>query len=355
VSIIVPAYNVEKYIRECLESLVEQTYRNVEIIVVDDGSRDGTWAIISEFMKNDSRIRGFRQDNKGVSAARNFALKKACGYYIQFVDADDYLARDAVEKLVRAIEIHYADWVNFQYYRVDENGKPLDDYNFTNGVINLSDDESKLVFIRDILIEYLVGYEIWDKLYSAEIIKKANLKFDENCHMGEDLEFNICYSLFAKSVVCLEDRLYYYRVRSDSAMRSIIDLPANLDERMVLIEGAQKSYEKCTSKSYVHKFYQIFYKLFLYVSKGYSALEVAEAVKDLERRDFLISHLSEALSHKSEFESFLSPEMASIYWRYGYYILSHFTGSIIGKIYFWVYNAYRILRGRESITHWKLC
>ena len=353
VSIIVPAYNVEKYIRECLESLVEQTYRNVEIIVVDDGSRDGTWAIISELMENDSRIRGFHQENNGVSAARNYALEKACGDYIQFVDGDDYLPRDAVEKLVAAMESNSAEWVNCQYHRVDESGNALEEYNFIEGYTDLSHEDSKLTFIRDILIEYHAGYEIWNKLYLADIIRTADLRFDEKCHMGEDLEFNIRYSLLVGSIVCICDRLYYYRVRGGSAMDSITSLSDNINERLLLIRGIEEPVKAYFTIDNEEKFSQIFYKLMLYVCKGHTMDEIADAAAASPYRDYYVMQMSEALELKDTFTNFFPENLALMYWRAGYYILTRLNGSIKGKLYFVIYNLFRILKGREVISEWK--
>jgi glycosyltransferase involved in cell wall biosynthesis len=353
VSIIVPAYNVEKYIKDCLDSLLKQTYRNIEIIVVDDGSHDRTFDIISELMNKDSRIRGFHQENKGVSAARNLALDKACGDYIQFVDGDDYITADAVEKLVTVLEDNNAEWVNFQYHREDEDGKDLGDYDFTKGYMDLSDEDRKLTFITDVLIEYKVGYEIWDKLYVSRLIKNNNLRFDEKCHMGEDLEFNICYSLLAKSLICIKDRLYNYRIRGGSAMQSMTALSENFDERLLLIQGIEKPIKAFFSEYGEKEFGQIFYKLMLYACKGHSIGEIAATAAASPYRIYFTDHLAKALGMKDIFNRLFPDNLAMIYFRSGYYILTSLNGSIKGKLYFVVYNLYRRLRGREVISEWK--
>ncbi len=354
VSIIVPAYNVEKYITECLESLLKQTYRNIEVIVVDDGSHDSTWEIISGFMKKDSRICGFHQENKGVSGARNFALDKASGDYIQFVDGDDYIPQDAVEKLVTAIETQKADWVNFQYHRVDEDGNALEEYHFTKGFIDLSDRNAKLSFLRDILIEYHAGYEIWNKLYVSDLIKKGDLKFDEKCHMGEDLEFNIRYSLLAGNLLCIEDRLYYYRIRGGSAMQSITALEDNFNERMLLLQGIEEPVKDCFAEDGQRVFGQIFYKLSLHACKGYTAAEIAAVAAASSCRSYYAGNLAKALSNRAAFDELFPDNLVRIYRSAGYYILSRLDGSIKEKLCFAVYNTYRRLRGREVISEWKL-
>lgn len=353
VSIIVPAYNVEKYIAECLESLLKQTYANIEVIVVDDGSHDCTWDIISGFMKDDSRVHGYHQENKGVSAARNFGLEKASGYYIQFVDGDDYVASDAVEKLVTAMEVYKADWVNCQYHRMDEGGAALEEYRFTKGFMDLSDKEGKLKFLRDVLIEYLAGYEIWDKLYVSDLIKNDNLRFDEKCHMGEDLEFNICYSLLAGSILCVEDRLYYYRIRGGSAMQSITALEDNFQERMLLLQGIEKPVKKYFAEDGDKAFGQIFYKLSLHACKGYKTCEIAEVADGSSYKSYYACNMAKALNDKASFSELFPDNLVRVYRNAGYYILTGLNGGVKGKLYFFVYNLYRRLRGREVISEWK--
>ncbi len=354
VSIIVPAYNVENYIEKCLDSILKQTYRNIEIIVVDDGSRDGTGEIIAKLRKTDSRIKSYHQDNRGVSAARNLGLEMAAGDYIQFVDGDDYISVDTVEKLVAALEDNKAEWVNFQYHRVDEAGNALGDYDFTNGYIDLSNENSKLTFITDVLIEYHVGYEIWDKLYVSSLIKDNNLRFDEKCHMGEDLEFNICYSLLSSSLICIEDRLYNYRIRGGSAMQSITALSDNFNERLLLIQGIEKPIKAFFSEHREKKFSQIFYKLMLYACKGCTVGEIADVATVSPYKSYYAEYLAKTLSTKDVFSELFPDYLAQIYRRAGYYILTRLNGSIKGKLYFVIYNLYRRLRGREVISEWKL-
>lgn len=354
VSIIVPAYNVEKYINECLESLLAQTYRNIEIIVVDDGSHDHTWDIVTEFMEKDQRIRGYHQENKGVSGARNSGLDIARGDYIQFVDGDDYIPEKAVETLVRALESENADWVNCQYCRVDESGNPLENYNFTKGFIDISNEERKVAFIRDLLIEYLVGYEIWNKLYIGKFIRDCNLKFDDNCRMGEDLEFNIRYCLLTRNILCIEDRLYSYRVRGGSAMQSITTLSDNFNERLLIIREIERPVISFLTGDNKRVFSLIFFKLMIFVCKGYTTEEIAAVAARAPGKDYFIQQLSKALEMKEAFSEFFYEDIALLYWRVGYYILSSLTGSKKGKLYFVFYDLYRRIRGREVISEWKL-
>ena len=125
VTIIVPAFNSEKYIEKCLNSILRQTYQNLEVIVVDDGSTDGTAGIIRGIAGRDHRIRLLCEENRGTSAARNYGLEEATGEYLTFVDSDDYIARDYVERLQKRCESTEADMVICGLCYVGENGRIL--------------------------------------------------------------------------------------------------------------------------------------------------------------------------------------------------------------------------------------
>lgn len=351
VSIIVPAYNVENYIDRCIESIIAQTYTDIEILIVDDGSTDSTWSHIHSFAEKDQRIRGFKRENAGVSSARNFALSQMKGQYVQFVDADDYLRKDAVETLVNAIESSDASWVNCQYNRIDENNNPLDEYGFTKGLKKTETPEERFHFIRDELLEYYVGYEVWNKLYLASIIMDNRITFDEECHLGEDLEFNICYSFYAASINCIEDRLYYYLVRSNSAMENAKSFSYNFKEHLALSKGIESRFSEVFNGDIKNKYYQLFYKLMLHACFRHTAVEAFQVAKEYDD-DFYKKNLDEALKHKEEFSQLFHPEMAMLFYRYGLYINTYLRRDLKGKIYFKFYNLYRKLRKRETIEEW---
>ena len=111
VSIIVPVYNVEKYLKRCVDSLIEQSYKNLEIILVDDGSKDNSFSICKEYESKDSRVRIFHKENEGLGLTRNYGIEKSTGEYITFVDSDDYLTLDAVETMVEKAAVTNADVV----------------------------------------------------------------------------------------------------------------------------------------------------------------------------------------------------------------------------------------------------
>ena len=155
ISVIVPVYKVEKYLHKCVDSILTQTLSDIELILVDDGSPDWSGAICDEYVEKDSRVRTIHKPNGGVSSARNKGLDEANGDWIGFVDGDDYVAADAVEKLVTAMEANKADWVNCQYHRVDEGGKALEEYNNkdTNFQSTLEDFSFKIKFKKKLSID----------------------------------------------------------------------------------------------------------------------------------------------------------------------------------------------------------
>ena len=128
VTVIVPAYNMEKYLARCLDSLLAQSYTDLEILVIDDGSKDRTYEIAERYAGKDGRIKAFHKENGGVSSARNLGIEKATGEYILFMDPDDLIEADSVEVLVRSMESG-ADLVSCQYSRWTDDGQQLEDYN----------------------------------------------------------------------------------------------------------------------------------------------------------------------------------------------------------------------------------
>lgn len=353
VSIIIPAYNVGNYIGECLKSISAQSYTNIQVIVIDDGSTDNTWQNIEDAMTQDIRIQGFHRENSGVSATRNFGIQQAKGEYIYFVDGDDYIAPDAVDTLVSTLESNNVDWVNCQYNRVDDDGNHLEEYSFKLGHFETFTEEDRFELILNPLIDYRFGYEVWDKLYKASIIRDKKISFAEDCRIGEDLAFNICYAFYAKGISSIEERPYYYRVRNNSAMGTVTDIDKNLKEHLAFVKGIHPYFEDAFKGQKSNKFYQLFFKLMAHASQGYTAKETAEAAKKLDD-GFYKKWLAESLEHKAEFADFISYDNAKLYYRYGLYIKSKIEGDFIGEIYLKIYDFYRRLRKRPTIGEWRM-
>ncbi|MCR4792396.1 MAG: glycosyltransferase [Lachnospiraceae bacterium] len=237
VSVIMPAYNVENYIEAALQSLMRQTYGNLEIIVVDDGSVDSTFSLIQKAAESDERIKAVHQENGGVSAARNNALGLATGEYVCFLDADDAAEETMIEKLVDAMEESCADLAECQYTRWKPDGSRLDDYDFADFDTGLSSDGERLSFIIKELIPYHMGFEVWNKIYRLQIIRDADVTFDPGCSVGEDLSFNMKYLLNCKKVFGISDRLVRYLIRDDSAMAGTGDFSRRIDDDLTIVKN----------------------------------------------------------------------------------------------------------------------
>lgn len=179
VSVIIPVYNAEKYLPECMESILSQTYKNMEIICVDDGSTDSSAKIIKFYQKIDKRINLIQQTNQYAGAARNHGFDVSEGAYIMFLDADDYFEHDLIEKMVSAIYEKNADIVICQSLGLDEkSGKK----HSLAGALNLEILPEKAVFSRKDIPEHIfqltTGWA-WDKMYRAGFIREKNLRFQE--------------------------------------------------------------------------------------------------------------------------------------------------------------------------------
>lgn len=213
ISIIVPVYNVESYIERCLISLTNQTYKNIEIILINDGSKDHSGEICDKWSKNDSRIVVFHKFNGGVSSARNLGLQYAKGKWISFVDPDDYMATNALEMLIKTANNQKADIVDCNYYKV------LQGKNIEYPINKINEKINSTKYIKNILT-YTSQVSLIPKIIRTELFN--GLKLNESLSIGEDLIFNLNILLHNSQVKIfrLKDFLYFYLIRDDSAMRS---------------------------------------------------------------------------------------------------------------------------------------
>lgn len=215
VSIIVPVYNAEKALGRCIESILNQEYQDFELLLMDDGSRDGSAAIIDAYAAADARIRAVHKPNSGVSDTRNKAIDMAQGEFIQFLDADDWITPDATRKFVRAAQKYEADMVIADFYRVvGKNVSPKGDID-TEGVITR-------IQYADYMLENPADYYygvIWNKLYRKSILDAHGLRMDENISYCEDFIFNMEYVLHTEKIAVVKSPVYYY-VKTEGSLVS---------------------------------------------------------------------------------------------------------------------------------------
>lgn len=218
VSIVLPIYNVEQFLDRCIESVVNQTYRNLEIILVDDGSPDGCPRKCDEWAAKDSRIKAIHKKNAGLGMARNTGIDNATGEYICFFDSDDYVTLDAIEKAYRCISEHHADIVHFGSYVIDSNGREK--------ACRIPQTEKKLYQgdeVQNYVLPNLIGPDprtgknsnlwitAWTCMYSMQAIRRVNWRFvSERQYISEDSYSHLLLYKDIASVAVLPEALYFH-------------------------------------------------------------------------------------------------------------------------------------------------
>lgn len=217
VSIIIPIYNTDRYLFRCLESVCSQTYQNMEIICIDDGSTDNSGNILEEYARNDSRIKAVHQKNHGESNARNEGLKLAKGDYIGFIDCDDWIDSDMYEILMTYAENNDLDIVASSWYKetASYSKKAENQFPITEQIFG-SDMLLKYIYMRD---SYRGFAYMWNKLYKRRILendKGALLLFDESLRLGGDVVYLAQTALRTGKAKYIDRAFYHYRQREDS-------------------------------------------------------------------------------------------------------------------------------------------
>ena len=244
ISVIVPIYRVEKFLPQCIESVLNQTFTNFELILVDDGSPDRCPAICDEAAERDARVRVIHQANAGLSAARNAGIEAAHGAWLSFVDSDDYIAPHFCEKLYQTAQRTNADCVMCSVQNVDESGKLID-----SALMRVADEvktgrEVLRKIGRDDVTPYLTA---WNKLYRRKLFN--TLRYPAG-RQNEDVFVFAELFCQVQRAVCVAEPLYFYRKRIGSIMNSVVTL-RNLDEMWAYVncfEHLQQDDEESTLK-----------------------------------------------------------------------------------------------------------
>lgn len=252
-SIVVPVYNVQQYIERCLESIIKQTYKNIEVILIDDGSTDNSAKICQLYVEKDKRFKYYKKENGGLADARNYGLKYVSGAYIGFVDSDDYIEKEMFQKLMEIALKYDADVVASKHKVCDEQylyslkdtyrSHLMSGYEMLNEHINLGDSK------------YYITNSVWDRIYRVELLNGIEFEKGKNY---EDIVFTTLVFLKARRCVYFDYSGYIYVQRDGSIMRSgdisreLKDLPYQLKKRISILknydmtEYSQKcSYDFC--------------------------------------------------------------------------------------------------------------
>lgn len=218
VSVIVPIYQVEAYLPKCLDSILAQTYTDYELILVNDGTKDNSPAIMEAYARRDERIRLVHKENGGLSSARNAGLDIARGKYIAFVDSDDYIEPTLLEDTVHAAETSGADQVLFNYRLVDAEGTHEPYLHFEDEVIDL-EQLGLAKYFYHYWMPYKHGQEAWSKLYRRDVIEQNGLRYAPNVEIfAEDTLFSAMYLLHTRKIAALKKAYVNYVQRGDSLM-----------------------------------------------------------------------------------------------------------------------------------------
>lgn len=213
VSILIPVYNTEKYLKRCLDSVISQTLKNIEIIVVNDGSNDNSQDIIEEYATKDSRIKYYIQKNSGLGATRNKGIELAQGEYIAFLDSDDWVEANCYEKLYKKAIKEDSDLVICNYL--------IDFYNKSIRYKNKYYNNDKDRYMNDVILRNVSGFS-WNKLYKKSIIDDYKMRFPVRGELEnvEDQYFTIRYLYLSKSISFENSCLIHYTIRSSSIVNS---------------------------------------------------------------------------------------------------------------------------------------
>lgn len=240
ISIVVPVYNAEKYLKKCIESILCQTYPAWEMILVDNGSDDDSFKICQEYARKEERISLLHQyQNKGVSAARNLGMEKANGNYVTFLDADDWVAQDYLEQLIKAAKDTRADMLVCQYQKVYEEQRNIEEDAATEEQSFCVKEYDRECYIEKCLLE---GYtHCWGVLYKSSLLE--GLRFPAKITIGEDALFLIDAVLQAEKIVVTEYAGYRYYINENGAMNRKFT-PSYMDQILCWQDAKEKLVEK---------------------------------------------------------------------------------------------------------------
>ena len=269
VSVIVPVYNVEPYLPRCLDSLLDQTYEHIEIIVVNDGSTDGSGEICRAYAQKHAQIAYHAKENEGISATRNFGLERACGEYVMFVDSDDHIDADMVSRMVDVMEREQADLVQCAYRM---------DYRF--GVLRRKAPKDRvwdhIEALHALLRNREVNNFVWAKLYRRTLI--GDLRFSTDWKGFEDVCFSVQIFLRAKRFVTMHDRLYHYVQHRGSFMNRegllaldmemMLEMRASFAFQEQMLRSAYPAERFSNLRNYFNTDMMLIYTMIMFVKKA---------------------------------------------------------------------------------------
>ena len=283
ISVIIPVYNVEPYLKKCLDSVINQTYKNLEMLLIDDGSTDNSGKICDEYAAKDKRIKVFHQENKGLSSALNLGLKNFTGDYLGFVDSDDWIEPDMYEVLYNAIKKENMQISIAGYFKdTDTLSIPMiNKEQIPSGII-----DTKKMLLYPLQRDYYMGFcgYVWNKLYTASIVK--GISFDNNIRYGMDVLF---YSTVVSKNKCTgvytDKPLYHYYQRNSAISKSkSVNIKADI---LIAYKGIEKLLEE-------NGYYDI-----IYWARGFYCYHISVVAEMLQNE--IKNHLNDYIETNKEF------------------------------------------------------
>lgn len=286
VSIIVPIYNVSKYLSNCIESIIAQSYKDYECILVDDGSTDGSSEICDLFANKDKRITVIHKKNEGLSSARNAGLEVANGKYYVFVDSDDKIEPDMLNDCITSMEKSQSDLIVFNFQKIKDDGEVIWKSNCGTGTYSITNEEYRFDFVLHFLFDNKIYWPVWNKIYSADIIKKYRLRFENNKKIfSEDGCFNMYYMLHISKMNIIEGVYYDYLQRPGSLMEGNSS-DIKLRQFVALSEKYYEYLNKVGFDFFKRHYYILFYKI---MNKQYikgNILQIANRISEIDNIRF---------------------------------------------------------------------
>ncbi|MGN1328891.1 MAG: glycosyltransferase family 2 protein [Eubacterium sp.] len=223
ISIIVPIYKVESFIHQCVDSIIAQTYKNIEIILVDDGSPDDCPAICDKYAKNDSRVKVIHKDNGGLISARKAGLKVSEGEYVCFVDGDDWIESDMYENVAKAIEETNADCIITQFLYSYPDKEQKSDYKLNKSLYKRDEIEKEIfptMLFDNQYYRFGIFPNCWTKVFKRELLEKHLMDTDDRIRMGEDIAFTYPCLMECQTISFVDKALYHYRINPKSMTKA---------------------------------------------------------------------------------------------------------------------------------------
>lgn len=282
ISVIVPIYNVKKYLRRCIDSILSQTFADFECILVDDGSTDGCDDICDEYKQADNRIKVIHKENGGVSSARNEGMKAALGEYIFFIDADDFVENSLFATVVSELEQYDWDVIVFNFKYINEEGYVSRESQCPEGICEIDSVQSYLYFVCNEM-QGKTGWSPWNKFFKRSLIIESGIEFYPREEIfAEDLYFYLILLLYVRKIKVIDNALYNYREWDGSCTKSNRETRIN---EFVKLNIELFNYYKVHGYNYLIKNYScIFYRIMNNRYVQASKEQIMDALPNIENK-----------------------------------------------------------------------